>query len=81
MGGGADRGGVDFGGHEEGYAVGSELVEEGGEEIHGLEDFDTLDVGVVVVVEGGDDEEDEVHEEAELLHPFAAEEFVVNSEC
>ncbi len=36
VGGGADGGGVDFGGYEEGDSVGAELVEEGGEEVHGL---------------------------------------------
>ena len=61
VGGGADRGRVDFGGDEEGDGVGAELVEEGGEEVHGLEFFDVGVGGVVFVVEGGDDEEDEIH--------------------
>ena len=80
MRGGADGGWVHFGGDEEGGAVGAELVEEGGQEVHGLEGFDVRGGGVVCVVEGGDDEEDEVHEEAEHLHLFAAVEFVVDEE-
>ena len=40
MGGGADGGGVDFGGEEECCAVWPELVPEGGEEVDELEGFD-----------------------------------------
>jgi len=39
-----------------------------------------FDAGVVLVVEGGDDEEDEAHEETDLLHPFSAVKFVVDEE-
>jgi hypothetical protein len=42
---------------------------------------DALDVRVVIVMEGGDDEEDEIEEEPDLLHPFAAVKFVVDKEC
>ena len=36
--------------------------------------------GVVIVMEARDDEEDEVHEEADHLHLFAAVEFIINKE-
>ena len=65
VGGGTDGGGEDLGSDEEGDAVGTELVEEGGEEVHGLEGLDVLGGGVVVVVESGDDEENEAHEETD----------------
>ncbi len=68
VGGGADGGGVDFCGDEEGDGVGAELGEEGGEEVHGLEGSDAREASVVAEVEGGDDEEDEDHEEADHLH-------------
>lgn len=77
---GADGRGEDLSRDEEGDGVGAELVEEGREEVHGLEGVDALDVGVVVVVEGWDDEEDEVHEEANLLHPLASVVLVVDEE-
>ena len=78
MSGGAHGRGEDFSGYEEGDGVGAELVEEGGQEVHGLESFDVVDVGVVFVVEGWNDEKDEVHKEADLLHPFAAVELVID---
>lgn len=74
----ADRGGEDFCGDEEGYRVGAELIEKAAEEIHGLEGVDVFWGGVVFEIEGGDDEEDEIHEESNLLHPFPAVEFVVD---
>ena len=80
VGGGADGGRVDFGGDEEGDGVGAKLVEEGGEEVHGLEGFDVGGRGVVFVVEGGDDEEDEVHQKSNHLHVLTAVEFVVDEE-
>lgn len=40
VGGGTNRGGEALGGDEEGNAVGSELVEERGHEVHELEDLD-----------------------------------------
>lgn len=77
MGGGADWGGVYFCRDEEGYGVGTELVEKGGEKVHCLETDDVF-ARIVVESEGGDDEEDKVHEEADCLHVFAAVEFVVD---
>lgn len=76
----ADGGGEAFCSDEEGYCVGAELVEEAAEEVHGLECMDVFWRGVVFEVEGGDDEEDEIHEESDLLHPFSAVELVVDEE-
>lgn len=78
MGGGTNRSGVDFSGDEKGDRVGAELVEEGREEVHGLELADVSFGGVMLQVEGGNDEEDEVEEEADHLHLFAAVELVVD---
>ena len=78
--GGADGRWVHFGGHEEGDAVRTELIEEGGEEVHGLEGVNAMDVCVVIVVESGDDKEDEVEKESDLLHPFTAVKLVINHE-
>lgn len=80
VGGGTDGCGVHFSGDEEGNGVGAKLVEEGGEEVHGLEGVDTLDRLVVVVVERWHDKEDEVHEETELHHALSANELVVDEE-
>jgi hypothetical protein len=41
---------------------------------------DTFDAGVVLVVEGWNDEQDEVHQESELLHPLATVVLVVDKE-
>ena len=77
---GADGSWVDFCGDEERDGVGTELVEEAGEEVHGLK-FAEMGIGLVVCeVEAGDDEEDEIHEEADHLHPLSAVEFVVDEE-
>lgn len=78
MSGGADGCRVYFCCDEEGYGVGTELVEEGGEEVHCLETDDVFFAGEVFVVKSGDHEEDKVHEEADCLHLFAAVEFVVD---
>jgi len=78
--GGTNRRGEDLGGNQEGDRVGAELVEEGAEEVHGLEGVDVLLRGVVVVVEGGDNEEDEVHQETDDLHPLATVQLVVDEE-
>jgi len=51
---------INLGGCDECNTVGTELVEEGGQEVHGLKGVDALDGFVVVVVERRDDEEDEV---------------------
>lgn len=80
VGGGADGGREDLTGNEEGDAVGAELVEEAGEEVHGLERLDTGGAGVVLQLEGGNDEHDEAHEETDLLHHLAAIEAVVHEE-
>ena len=80
MGGGTDGGRIYLGGNEESDGVRAELVEEGGEEVHGLEGVDPVDASVELVVEGGDDEQDEVHQEADLLHPLASVVLVVDEE-
>ena len=80
VGGGTDWSWVDFSGDKEGNGVGAELVEEGGKEVHGLELCDVCRGFVVIIVEARDDEEDEVHEEANHLHLFAAVKFIVNEE-
>lgn len=77
---GTNRCGEHFSGDEEGDSVRTELVEERGEEVHGLEGVDTFDAGVVLVVEGWNDEQDEVHQESELLHPLATVVLVVDKE-
>lgn len=76
-----DGRGEDLGGDEEGDRIGSELVEERRQEIHGLEGGNTLDRGVVLVVEGGNDKQDEVHEESQLHHVLATEQLVVDEEA
>ena len=80
VGGGTDGCGEDLSGDKEGDGVGTELVEEGGEEVHGLESMDTHFAGIVRVVEGGDDKEDEIHQESNLLHHLAAVVLVVDQE-
>lgn len=81
MGGRADWGWVDFCSDEEGDGIGTELIEERGEEVHGLEFLDVFDGCVTFEVEGRDDEENEIHEETYHLHTFASVEFVVYEEC
>lgn len=76
----SDGGGENLTGNEESDGVGAELVEEGGQEVHGLESVDTLGAGVVLVLERGDDEHEEAHEETNLLHPLTAVELVVDEE-
>jgi hypothetical protein len=68
MGRGTDGRGKHFGGDKERNRVGTELVEEAGEEIHGLELVDSVFRSVVFVVESRDDEEDEVGKEANNHH-------------
>lgn len=80
VGGGTDGSGENLTGDEEGDRVGAELVEEGRDEVHGLEAVDTGRARVVIVLEGGDDEHEEAHEEANLLHVLAAVHLVVNEE-
>ena len=76
----ADRGGKDFGGDEEGDAVGAELVEERGEEVHSLESVHVLGGGKELEVESRNDEENEIGQEADDHHPFTAIEFVIDEE-
>lgn len=71
---------VDFSGGNESNGVWSELVEEGGKEVHGLESVGSLGTGVVFEVEGRDDEEDEVGNETDNHHPLASVELVVDEE-
>lgn len=78
VGGGTDRGGEDFTSDQEGDAVGTELVEETAQEVHGLEGVDVGGFGVVVVVEGRHHVHDEAEQEAHDLHPLAAVELVVH---
>lgn len=80
VGGGTDGRGEDLAGDEEGDRVGAELVEEGRDEVHGLESVDAGRARVVVVLEGGDDEHEEAHKEANLLHVLAAVQLVVDEE-
>ena len=80
VGGGTDRGGEDLTGDQEGDGVGTELVEEGRQEVHGLEAVDTGGRGVVLVLEGGDDEHEEAHEETDLLHVLTTVHLVVDEE-
>lgn len=80
VGGRANGRGEDLGGDEEGNGVGSELVEERRQKVHGLEGTNTLDRGVVLVVERRNNKQDEVHEETQLHHVLATEELVVDEE-
>lgn len=77
---GTDRSGETFSGNQESNTVGTELVEERGQEVHGLESLDVLLGGVVFVVETGDNEENEAHQETDLLHPLTSVELVVDEE-
>jgi len=80
VGSGTDGSWEAFGGDQEGHAVGAELLEERGQEVHGLESLDTGDAGVELVVESRNNEEDEVHEETKLLHVLTANNLVVDEE-
>ncbi|KAI3477577.1 hypothetical protein L1887_60617 [Cichorium endivia] len=79
--GGTDGCGEHLGGEEEGGGVGAELVEEGREEVDGLERLDArAGHGERVVERSADDEEDEIGDEAVGLHPLAAVLLVVDEE-
>ena len=78
--GGTDGCWVDLGGDKEGDGVGTELVKEGGEKVHGLELLDVGVGGVILVLEGRNDEKDEVQKESNLLHILATIELVINQE-
>lgn len=71
-------GGEDLGSDQESDTVRTELVKEGGEEVHRLELVDVLGHDVVVVAEGGDHKADEAGNEANDLHPLAAVQLVVD---
>ena len=67
-----------FSSDEERNGVRPELVEEGREKIHGLEDSDSGRGRAIFVVECGNNEEDKIHEEADLHHIFSTIELVVD---
>ena len=71
---------IDLGSNKECDSVGSELVEERREEIHGLELVDASDRDIVIVVERRYGETDETGDEADDLHPLAAVQLVVDQE-
>lgn len=79
--GGTDGCRIDLGCNEEGNTVGTELVEEGREEVHCLELANVGFGGIVLKVESRNDEEDEDHSEANQLHLLSAVEFVIDKEC
>lgn len=76
----ADWSWVDLGSDQEGDGVWTELVEERGEEVHGLEGVDAGGRVVVVVVESWNDKEDEVEQETDLHHHLASVELIVDEE-
>lgn len=78
--GGTDRSRETFGSNQESDTVGTELVEEGRQEVHSLERLDVGGLKVVLVVESGNDEENKAEQETNLLHPLTTVEFVVNEE-
>ena len=80
MGCSTDGGWVDFGSNQESNGIGAELIEEGRQEVHGLEGLDVSGRCIVAEMESGDDEEDEVHEKADHLHLLASVELIVNEE-
>lgn len=80
VGGGSHWGRENFTSDQEGYGVGSELVEERRQEVHGLEGVDAGFRGVVFVPEGGNDEAKEACQETNLLHVLAAIQLVVDEE-
>lgn len=76
----ADSDGIDLGRGNEGDRVGTELVEERRQEIHGLELLDVFRRGVVIQLEAGNDEQNEIHEETQGLHVLATVQLVVDQE-
>lgn len=77
---GTDGSRVAFSSDNESNTIGAELVEEGRQEVHGLERVNVFGRSVVLVVEARDNEEDEAHEETHLLHPLTAVQLVVDKE-
>ena len=80
VGSGSDGHRVNLSGRKEGDTVGAELLEEGRQEVHGLELLDMGFRGVVFELSTRDDEEEKVHEEAESHHVLAAIKLVVDQE-
>lgn len=80
VGGGSHRSGEDFTSNQECHGIGSELVEERRQVVHGLEAVNTSFRGVVLIVEGRDDEAQEACQETDLLHVLATVQFVVDEE-
>ena len=80
MGSGTNGDRVNLGSDKEGDTVGTELVKERRQEVHGLEGMNAVDTGVVLVVEGRNDEQDEIHQETDLLHILPSVKLVVNKE-
>ena len=80
MSGGADRCREDLGSDKESDTVGAELVEERGQEVHGLETVNVLRRREVVQSETGDDEENKVSQETDDHHPFAPVKLVVDEQ-
>lgn len=78
--GGTDGGGENLGSDQEGDRVGTELVEERAQEVHGLEGLDVLGAAVVVEVEGRDDKQNEAEHKTNDLHPLATVQLVVDQE-
>jgi len=74
----ANWGGINLGSNKEGNSVGTELIEERRQEVHGLERVDVRRLDVVVVMESGYDEKNEVEQETDLLHILSAVKFVVD---
>ena len=65
---------------QEGDAIGSELAEERGDEIHGLEFVNTSCSRVIAVVERRNNKAKEAADETDDLHPLAAVQFIVDQE-
>lgn len=78
--GGTNGCGENLGSNQEGDRIGTELVEEGAQEVHSLEGLDVLRAAVVFEVESRDDEENEAEHETNDLHPFATIQLVVDQE-
>ena len=72
--------GEDLGSDQESGTVGSELLEESGKEVDGLESVNVLGSPEVIVQEGWDEEEDKVGEETNVLETLPSDELVVDDE-
>ena len=78
---GTDRCGIDLGSDEKSDSVRTELIEEGGEEIHGLEGMNVGWAGKEGIMECRNDKEDEVCGKANYLHVLSSVELIVDEEC